>query len=194
MQASRFLSRLLLPLVFASCTTTDDGTIEVEPPPEEEPQLPEPMPHPDPNETPAQAAQRVMGQFKDCMKFADFQTANMANAWASLAATNNQQCRSCHVTGGNGFIATDQAQLMFDTIKTNQYYLLQFVVADLTAGPSYAKVIVNRESFRGVGLGKVPHAEHPRFNPDANAGMTALQRFYDLTMARIVAECSPSPQ
>lgn len=179
-------------VVFASCTTTDDGVLE-EPPPEEEPTPPLPEPPPTGGETPAQASARVLDQFVQCMKFADFQTANMV-AWAGLPSTNNQQCRSCHVTGGHGFIATDQAQFMFDTIKTNKYMLLQFVTVDLQQGPANAKVIVNRESFRGVGLGLVPHAEHPRFNPETNAGMTALGRFYDLTQARIAAECAPNPQ
>jgi hypothetical protein len=52
-------------------------------------------------------------------------------------------------------------------------------------------MIVNHQSFQGVALGNAPHVEHPRFNPTTNAGISALQTFYNLTMQRIVTECSP---
>jgi hypothetical protein len=178
-----------LVLVFASCTTTDDGELMTEPPPEEPPTVPEPPS----GESLAQASERVLGQFRDCMTFADFQSANMAAAWAGLSAVNNQQCRNCHSTGGEGFIASDQAQQMFDTLKQDKFHLLQYVTVDLVNGAAAAKVIVNRRSFQGVGLAQAPHAEHPRFNPDVNQGMTALQAFYNLTMQRITDVCAPSP-
>ena len=85
-------------------------------------------------------------------------------------------------------------QTLFDLVKANRYYVLQFVTVDLAQGAAAAKVVINRASFQSVGLGQAPHTEHPRFNPDTNAGMTALQRFYDLTMARIATECAPAPQ
>lgn len=180
----------LVALLLAGCTQAEDGE-PLEPPPEQE-QPSTPPTTPPSSETPSEAAQRVLGEFSDCMTFADFQTANMV-AWASVAATNNQRCVNCHVSGAEGFIASNQAQFMFDAIKQNKYLLLQFVTPDLTNGTTAAKMIVNQQSFQAVALGNAPHAEHPRFNPTTNAGISALQSFYTLTMQRIATECAPPP-
>ena len=45
----------------------------------------------------SQATERVLSQFAGCMSLTNFQTANMANSWGNMTATNNQQCENCHV-------------------------------------------------------------------------------------------------
>ena len=64
-----------------------------------------------------------MSQFAGCMTITNFNTANMANAWGNLQAKNGSECKRCHATGGEGFIASTNAQVMFDTISTNKMLL-----------------------------------------------------------------------
>ena len=142
-------------------------------------------------ESPAAATARLLGQWSGCMTLANFNTANMANAWGQMQTNNGDACQSCHVNGANGMIATQQATTMFGVISTNKYYLLQFFTVDLTKTP--AQVVINTQSFLGVSQGKPPHVEHPTFNATTNQGMTALQTFYTSTMAGVTANtCGPS--
>ena len=84
-------------------------------------------------------------------------------------------------------------EAVFDTVDTNKYYMLQYFTVDLSAGVAMAKVIINQTSFMGVSQGQDPHREHPRFDALNNQGMTALQTFYDSTMASVTAGgCGPS--
>ena len=86
---------------------------------------------------------------------------------------------------------------MFPAISTRKMYFLQYFTVDLTKGPADAKVIINTVSFKGVALGQDPHREHPRFNPDTNQGMTALNTFYQKVTASVAkpmgdpAFCAP---
>ncbi len=191
MTPSHLLRAVLCSVTLLSCaTTTEDG---------EDPGLPEegsgsadlpPADEPTP-ESPAQAATRVITQWQQCMQFVDFQSANMAPAWAGLPTQQSITCRGCHETGGSGFIATTQAQVFFDALKTQKYTLLVFVTPDLSQGSEAAKMVINRPAFEGVATARAPHAEHPRFAFPDNAGMAALRDFYDRTMARITSgECS----
>lgn len=133
----------------------------------------------------SQATERVLSQFAGCMSLTNFQTANMAQAWGNMNATNNQQCENCHATGGFGFIASRQESLFYSTVSTKKYFFLQYLTVDLTAGAAMAKVIINTTSFAGVSQGQDPHREHPRFNSTNNQGMQALKSFYDATMTRM---------
>lgn len=146
-------------------------------------------------ETLSQATERVLSAFNGCMQLTDFQAANMANAWGNLTAQNNQQCKRCHVNGGEGYIATTDAPFMFETLNTRKYQFLQYFTVDLTMGAMAAKVKINTASFMGVALGQDPHREHPRFNPTQNQGMTALNQFYNATMTRVNTPglCAPKP-
>jgi hypothetical protein len=152
-------------------------------------------PPPTGGETLSQATERVLSAFAGCMQFTDFQTANMANAWGNLTATNNQQCENCHATGGEGFIASRSAQFFYDVVSTKKYFFLQYFTVDLTQGAAAAKVVMNQASFLGVSQGQDPHREHPRFNATQNQGMTALTSFYNATMARVgqTGLCAPKP-
>jgi hypothetical protein len=132
-------------------------------------------------ETLSQATERVLSKFAGCMTLANFTAANMI-AWGNVNAQNNQQCKDCHVTGGEGFIASDTAGLFYETVSSKKYFFLQYFTVDLTQGAAAAKVVINRASFIGVSQGLDPHREHPTFNATNNQGMTALTNFYNATM------------
>ncbi|MGE0872324.1 MAG: hypothetical protein AB7P03_27445 [Kofleriaceae bacterium] len=148
-------------------------------------------------ETLAQASERVLSEFAGCMTLANFQTADMAQAWGGLDAQNNTECDNCHATGGNGFLASRDEDFFYTYFSTKKYFLLQYLTVDLTAGAADAKVVINKASFMGVANAQDPHREHPRFDcsPNdgcTNDGMTALKEFYDLTMAaKAAGTCQP---
>ena len=119
------------------------------------------------------------------MSLPNFQTANMAQAWGTMAAADGQQCSNCHGSGAFGMIVTTDEAVFFKTTTEQTFYLLKFFSVDTAAG----KVIVNTASFKNAG---VTLATHPRFDPTSNAGVTALKKFYDATAARKAANgCDP---
>src|SRR5262249_987228 len=145
------------------------------------------------NESPSQATARLLSQWSGCMTKGNFDTADMANQWANMQASNNETCKECHVNGAEGFIATNDSTYMFSTVDTNKYYMLEYFTVDLSKGTAMAKVIINQTSFMGVSQGQDPHREHPRFDALNGQGMAALQTFYDSTMSMIMAGgCGPS--
>jgi hypothetical protein len=145
-------------------------------------------------ETLSQAAERVLSAFAGCMTIANFNTANMANAWGNLNAQNNQQCENCHGNGGEGFIASRDANAFFGVVSTKKMFFLQYFTVDLTMGAAAAKVKINEVSFKGVATAQDPHREHPTFNATNNNGMTALKAFYDSTSLAVTGgACQPKP-
>jgi hypothetical protein len=145
------------------------------------------------SETPAAATNRLMAEWSGCMSIDNFTAANMAEAWGDLATQNNQECENCHVSGAEGFIASEAPEPFFNTISTNKYYMLQYFTVDLTGGVENAAIKINQQSFLGVSDGQDPHRQHPRFDMPENEGMTALTNFYNLTLARQTAGgCDPS--
>ncbi|HET9624851.1 MAG TPA: hypothetical protein VFP84_25965 [Kofleriaceae bacterium] len=141
--------------------------------------------------SPVEATDRLLAEWSGCMTLANFQTANM-KAWGNLKA-DNSACKTCHINAEFGNIAMDVDAPFFTFIDTNRYLMAQYFTIDFSKGVDQAKIVVNTNSFKNVGLGLPPHTEHPRFNPTNNAGMTALQKFYDLTMANKAAgTCGPS--
>lgn len=176
------MRHLLVVVLLASCVDSSSGP-ETEPPttvPEPEMQTP-PDETGDPGTPTPATPDELIARWQQCMTFADFQTANVAPAWSSMLTSSNQKCTACHNAGAFSFMATVDAQQMFDVLKTNKYYLLEFVsIAPATAG-GY-QVIFNDKTIPSVAAGQVPYAEHPRFN--ATAGMNAARNFYDLTSAR----------
>src|ERR1041384_5181729 len=126
-------------------------------------------------ESPADATVRLTKEWSGCMTQANFTAANMR--------ANNSACKTCHDLGEYGQIASDAVNPFFTTISTNKYYMAQYFSVDLSQGVENAKIIINTKSFTGVGTGLAPHTEHPRFTLQGSTGMTALQKFYDLTMA-----------
>ena len=140
-------------------------------------------------ESPADATVRLINEWSGCMTQANFVAANMT-AWGNMRA-NNSACKTCHVSGEFGQIASDAVNPFFTVISTNKYYMAQYFSVDL----ANKKMIINTKSFTGVGTGLAPHTEHPRFTLQGSTGMTALQKFYDLTVANKTAvptKCGPS--
>lgn len=148
-------------------------------------------PNPGTTESPAQATARVLKEWSGCQTLTDFNAANMT-AWGNMQA-DGSACRTCHNEGVYGFIASNLAEPnFFKYITEDKYYMLQYFSVDLSGGVANAKMIINKKSFEGVGLGNAPHESHPRFNPNQNAGMTALQKYYDDTMTRKMnGTCDP---
>jgi hypothetical protein len=135
--------------------------------------------------TPSVDPKQVLRDFSGCLTIADFNTAQMAQKWSALAASNNQKCLNCHQGGGDGFIVNADANLMFKIMSEQSAYMLKFFAVDTSATP--AKVVVNTGSFMNAGQTIVGH---PRFDPTNNQGMIALKAFYDLANAKVGA-CGP---
>lgn len=151
-----------------------------------------------PPETAKTSTARVINEFSACMNVDDYKTAGMPNAWNNMTA-DGSACKTCHATGAYSMIVSGLVETaanggppgMFTTISTNKYYMIQYFTVDLTGGQ--AKVIINQTSFDGVSKGLPPHASHPRFNATNNPGMTALKKFYDLTMQKVnLHNCGPT--
>ncbi len=143
-------------------------------------------PPPSGTETLSQATKRVIEEFNGCMALEDFTEVNFGQAYAN-SGSDEGPCRNCHVTGGEGFMASPSAQQMFDVHTTRQMFFLQYFTVDLTQGAAMATVKVNETSFRGVATGQDPHRDHPRFNALDNNGMIQLRAFYDRIMAKKAA-------
>ena len=136
------------------------------------------------NQPPAVDPIEVLKKWSGCMTLANFNTAQMAQKWGGLAASQGQKCANCHNLGGDGFIATTNAQTMFDMMTKYKDYLLKFFTVD-----GDGKVIINKASMTNAGV-TIP--SHPRFDPLTNAGMVALEAYYTSTMALSTAgTCDP---
>jgi len=149
-------------------------------------------------ESPGQATARLLNEWSACMTEANWTTAGMTTAWGNMQTNNGSRCESCHATGGQGFIASEIQDTgpsgpgMWTVVSTNEYYMVQFFTVDLTQSP--AKVMINHVSFDGVANALPPHTEHPTFNSTNNNGMTALQKFYDLTTTAVTAGNCGAPK
>lgn len=144
-------------------------------------------------ESAADATTRVLKQWTACMTMANFNSADMANAWGNMNAGNNETCEECHTNGGQGFVASQLATTFYNLVSTKRQYLSQYFAVDLTNGTAAAKVMINTVSFTQVGTNVPPHQEHPKFNPDNNQGMKALKKFYDATnLAMTAGTCGTS--
>ena len=127
----------------------------------------------------------ALKKWSGCMTLANFNTAQMAQKWGSLAAGNNQKCLNCHGGGLYGFMLSDNPTTFFTTISTQKDYLLKYFTVDGTG-----KIIINLSSMTNAG---VTLTTHPHFDPMNNLAMPALQAFYDTTLAAQTAgTCGPS--
>ena len=126
----------------------------------------------------------LLREWSGCMSIENFTTAKMPTAWGTLAAATGQKCVNCHQNGLGILISADPT-LFFNSMSQQSFFMLKFFTVDTQAN----KVIVNTGSFTSASK----LAGHPYFNPTVNAGMTALQSFYDLTAARKTAgTCDPA--
>ena len=126
----------------------------------------------------------VLREWSGCLSLANFTTANMTQAWSTLASSDRKSCLTCHNGGIDGFYISNNAQNFFTAISTQSAYMLKY----FGVNSAERKIVVNRGSFESANL--IPN--HPLF-PIDNAGMVALVKLYDLTMARKAAnQCDPS--
>jgi hypothetical protein len=137
-----------------------------------------------PNQPPPFDSKAALKEWSGCMSQENFNAANMAPAWSTLGADNLQKCLNCHNGGVAGFYISANATNFFNAISTQGAYLIKYFGVDAAA----RTVIVNTGAFESAN--KI--VGHPTFPVDTNAGMIALKKFYDSTMARKMAnQCDP---
>jgi hypothetical protein len=137
------------------------------------------------NQPPAFDSKKALETWSGCLSVANFKTANMTNAFNTLAADNLQKCVNCHQGAISGFYIGTAEQTYFDQVTQHTAYLLKYFTVDSAA----QKVIVNLASFKSATM----ISGHPTFNPTTNIGVTALNKLYELTTARQTAnQCDPS--
>ncbi len=126
-----------------------------------------------------------INEWSGCMKLADFETAEMAEAWNVLASVQNQRCANCHQAGLDTFLSgTGDATIFFNGLTSQRDFLLKYFTVD-----AMGQVVINTASMANAGT-TLPG--HPRFNPTDNIGMTALNAFYTLVKAhQTAATCDP---
>lgn len=144
-----------------------------------------PPPPPPPPTT--KTADQLITDWSGCMTLANFTQAKMNTAWGNLAASTGNACASCHSDGFEGFYVNTDANLMFTALSTSKAFLAVYFSADVTN----QKVIVDSALFAAVGAGTGSFAGHPQF-PTNNAGILALNNFYQLTLtAQQAGTCGP---
>jgi hypothetical protein len=117
----------------------------------------------------------IFRDWSGCMTLANFQAANMTSAWANLTTSDGKQCVNCHGQGEFNFIASADEAAFFAGLSQHSYFMVMYFSVDIPT----KKVIVNTTSFKGAAA----KPGHPKFNTDANPGITALQAFYASTAA-----------
>lgn len=147
-----------------------------------------PVTPPPPPPPTAKTADQLITDWSGCMTLANFTQAKMNTAWGNLAASTGNACASCHSDGFEGFYVNTDANLMFTALSTSKAFLAVYFSADV----ANQKVIVDSTLFAAVGSGTGGFAGHPQFNATNNAGMTALNTFYQLTLtAQQAGPCGP---
>ena len=125
----------------------------------------------------------VLKEWSGCMTQANFNLANMTQAWSQLAADDGRRCVNCHTAGAAGFYISTNATTFFTQISTTTSFLLKY----FSVNTAEKKVVVNTASFQSANIIN----GHPTF-PLTNAGMIALQKLYDSTLAKKTAgTCDP---
>ena len=133
-------------------------------------------------------ADDLMREWSGCMTLDNFNLADMANAWGTMAASNGQACSSCHGSGLQGFYADRDAPGMFNAISTMKAFMVVYFSADV---PNH-KMIVDESIFAAVASGQGSFQGHPPFDARNNQGMTALKNFYSITLPLQQAKtCGP---
>jgi len=129
-------------------------------------------------------AKTLLANWSGCMTLANFQAANMTQAWGNLTTDGQKECSNCHGTGQFGVIISKDENLFFQLISQHSSYLITYFTVQ------GSEVVIDSAQFENAG---VNDASHPRFNPTTNAGMTALQTFYDSTKAAQAAGTCGTP-
>lgn len=183
-------SGLLIPLLLGSlagCTLyfEDEGDPGDSPEPEPDP-YPDPVPPSPP--TPAQRAKALLTEWSGCMSLESFTSAGMAPAWSQILSDSGK-CTQCHTEGSRDFPISKDAGAFLKVISEHSMSMLMFFGVQL--GSPADKVVINLVGMEATGSGAPPHLAHPRFTV-AGAPLSALTKFYDLTVARKAAgQCDP---
>jgi hypothetical protein len=122
----------------------------------------------------------IFKAWSGCMTLTNFQAANMVMAWTTLVTNDGKQCMNCHDYGEYNFMASDDEAAFFAGITQHSYLMSKYFTVDIPT----EKVMINTTSFKAANSA----AGHPKFNATMNQGMTALQTFYDATVANIACE------
>lgn len=138
----------------------------------------------------------LMKQWSGCLTKTDFDTAQMATAWATQVNTSEGQCKQCHVNGTGNMMATPQDQYMFNAISMYRAYEMTFFQVDTTQN----KVVMNTTAFETAYDGGLD-GEHPRNwtggapTPDNtnNAGIQALTQWYQLASQKLANNQCTTP-
>jgi hypothetical protein len=141
------------------------------------------MPTPDKPPPPVTPQEKSFEQWMSCMTIENYRSARMGIEWNNIESENNTECENCHENGAEGFIATRNESKMFNVIKTNRYYALQYFTYDATKVP--VVVVANEVAMTGVANAQDPHREHPMFDP--GEGLAASRTFAALTQQRFEA-------
>jgi hypothetical protein len=136
------------------------------------------------NQPPPFDAKAALKEWSGCMSLENFNAAGMTNAWATLGADNLQKCLNCHNGGVAGFYISANAQNFFNAISTQAAYLVKY----FGINAAERTIVVNTGSFQSANMIQ----GHPTFPIETNAGMIALKKFYESTLARKTANlCDP---
>tara|TARA_R110002096_G_scaffold171490_4_gene344483 strand:+ start:108463 stop:109335 length:873 start_codon:yes stop_codon:yes gene_type:complete len=121
----------------------------------------------------------ALQEWSGCMNLEDWEEQNVASLWANKNAENQGDCDACHNLAGDGFMASENSLLVFETITTNPNLMPSY----FTQSTDGTSVVINAARFQKVGSQLSPHENHGAFNVEGGA-MDALRNFYDLTVQR----------
>lgn len=135
------------------------------------------------NEPPPVDPKALLRDWSGCMTQANFDAALMAQKWGVYATNTNQACINCHQTGLGILINSDPAT-MFNAMSQRTAFMLKF----FSVNTQEKKIVINTGSFMSANI----LTNHPPFSLE-NPAMTALQTFYDTTLAKQTAGgCDPA--
>lgn len=125
----------------------------------------------------------LLREWSGCMTLENFNAANMAQLWKEFRADNAQACTGCHHSGLGSIVINADAATMFNPMSQYTGFMLKF----FSPNTAENKMAVNTGSFSSANT----LLNHPTF-PLTNPAMTALQTFYDSTLAKKTAgTCDP---
>lgn len=120
-----------------------------------------------------------------CMDLEDLKSSRVARVWANHRTESGETCSDCHGLGGDGFIASVDADLVFESFTSVPELLVPYFTVN-----EADDIIVNRELLEAVGSQTSPHEAHPAFTVRAQS-YAALGEFYESTTSRQAAGFCP---
>jgi hypothetical protein len=141
------------------------------------------------------AATNLMREWSGCMEEGDFRDTQMAEIWGALEA-DQSQCQTCHVNGGNQFMANQLSNVMWDYLfyklpNSNRYYMEQF----FRPSPTGDEIIVSTGLVDMALTALPPYTQHPKLKDiEEETGyalaLDALNRFaYETSQNKANGRC-----